>query len=869
MEALSDFELFYSGINYNIYFIDSAKRTLAKTLKSATSGQEDVKRLKNEWEISQSFKWENRRPVQELREIMGRKAILLDYVDGTSLRQILKGGPLEIGVFLDIGLSMAKTLTSFHKAGLIHRQINPSHFLKVRDGEAVVLIGLGMSVAGTDIEAEIPRVADRMRPESLAYIAPEQTGRTEQKVNFATDLYSLGIVFYEALTGIPPFFATDALQYMHAHIARAPQPPHELRPDVPKVLSRIILRLLEKDQDKRYPSTEALYKDLRECLAQWQESAELKDDLYSLPQTNFRERISEKLFSRETELQHLRGKWSRVKNGAVESVIVSGVPGSGKSLLCRQLRTEVAMAGGVFIKGRQDPYQTDVPYHSLVQAIEQFVTYLLTQEEEKLAFWRKRIGTALGNIGAVLTDVIPNLGLVIGEQQELPSLKGPELKNRLHRAFRSFFRSLAHEGHPLVMLIEDVQWSDMNTLDLLESLITDYRISNFLLLITFRTGVLEHEHPIHNKLNLIRKSVDFISEVELENLEQSDVDQMLIETFTSEIDQRKLLVSRIMAKTKGNPFYTTQYILAILREKLITYHSDTGKWHWESDDLDRQMSLGGVSEIMAGQVKQLKENLQHLLAMAACIGNRFSAKVLRQLNSDKRVLVERDLKELQQNGLITEVMTGLPGSELSYQFTHEKVQEAAIRLLSAEQRQDLHLAIGNLLLDQLDDDELEERIFDVVIQLNHAGKSEHDDRFRTQMASLNLRAGEKARDAAAFNPAYNYMLEGIAWLGPNKWTRHYGLSLALHNKAATLASLTGDSGELDRLYNEVLHHSKSLLDQELVYRAKIHASTSEKKLTRGHQLRFEIPGTAQIQISQETGQSSSHPEHSTYAVQAA
>lgn len=830
MEALSDFELLFPGINSNIYFFDKKEQIIAKILNSSMPKAEELRRIQNEWQISTSYNWKGKREVFYCLKIEDRESITMQYIPGLSFKDLIQDGPLEIFRFLRLALQATTALRNFHEAGLVHRQISPGHFVFSPNHEEATLIGLGMAIEKEKIDEETELNAHRIRSENLPYIAPEQTGRTEQKVNFRTDLYALGAIFYEALSGSPPFIADNPLQFIHAHIAKAPKPLHETRPTVPKVISKIVLRLLEKEQNKRYPSAEALYKDLSKCLEQWESSSELKEELLSSPSAKFREKISGKLYNRESELSFLKERFERIRAGSVECVMVSGMPGVGKSVLCSQFKKEIYQAKGVFIKGKQDPYQLDIPYHLLVQAIEQFVTYLLTQEEGELEFWKTRISAALGNIGGVLTEIIPNLALILGKQPALPNLQGPELKNRLRRAFRNFFGALAFKHRPLIMLIEDIQWSDINTLDLLESLLTDYRISNFLLLITIRTGVLEEEHPLYKKLDYIKKSIHNVSELEVGNLQESDIETMLVETLNSDIDQRKLLVSKIMSKTNGNPLYTTQYILAIIREKLITYHPEKGKWYWDSPKFDQQLFLGGVSEILVSQVKRLDRGSQNLLSVAACIGNRFNMGLLSKLYPDQALLIAKWLYELESNGLVSSASGSSSDIEGVYQFTHDKVQEAAYNLISEEEKWKTHLTIGKILLTTLDENELEERIFDVVVQLNNTRKSDSSPEFCSKVATLNLQAGQKAKDTAAFNPAYNYIVEGLSWLGPNKWEQHYDLSLALYNKAATLSALIGNYSELDQWYQEVVQNSKTLLEQEEVYQAKIYAFMSEKKM---------------------------------------
>ena len=824
MTLLSDKELLKKGTRTNVYHPSGEEDKVWKVLNTESPLAISLYRLENELKLCKENTAGMRKVYQkELAD--DKQALLMEYVPGKTWREQLSAGPWKIESFLLWANRAAYALQCIHEQGIIHQEITPDHIIANATSGEAVFIGFGGAILQQDIAPLQEQETSKFQEENLAYLAPEQTGRTQQKVSYATDLYALGAVFFQVLTGTPLFNMEDPLEIIHAHIAKAPTPPHQIRTDVPVPLSNLILKLLNKDPKARYASAADLQHDLALFYDQWSTTGKLHTpatptqggELIQLPDL---------LYGREQEQAVLHKVYEQVSNGAVAFHMVSGPSGVSKSSLIRSLRTAVQQNSGNFIEGKFDPYQKDIPYLALVQALRQLVAVLLTSDEEKLNYWKQRISQAMGNVGKVLTDIVPDLVWIVGEQPALPHLEGAEAQNRFVFAFKKFIAAIAAPEHPLVFMIDDLQWADVDSLNLLESLDGDARVSHFMMVGAFRTETIADDHPVSEKLDDWKNGSGSLLELTIDNYSEPTVQQYLQATFQSKINDEAAFFQKIFHKTKGNPLYLKLLIGALLQQKIVAFDGGNNTWQWEPEAIDRLNLSDSTLDLMAARIKHLHANVQQLLSTAACQGNQFDTAVVQRVMH----LSSPDFNE-QIETAITEGIV-LKDNDRSdwYLFAHDGLRQIAYNRLSEAEKHQMHLKIGQLLLDQRDNKDQSDHIFDVLLQLNQCHELIEADDFKIKVAALNLTAGKKARDSAAFGSAYNYMKEGIDLLGATAWSNHYTLTLESHIQAVELAALTGNYEAMDRFTNKVTEKSKTLLDQEQVVKVRIHALIAQKKL---------------------------------------
>ena len=533
------------------------------------------------------------RPLELGRE-RGRTMLVLEDPGGEPLERLLRA-PMEVGSFLRLAISIAAALGKVHRRGLVHKDIKPANILVNRTTGAVRLTGFG-------IASRLPR--ERQAPEppesiagTLAYMAPEQTGRMNRSIDARSDLYALGVTLYQMLTGSLPFTASDPMEWVHCHIAKKPVPPSERLGTVPAPVSRIIMKLLAKTAEERYQTAAGLERDLRRCLAAWEAQRRIDDFPLGEHDTPDRLLIAEKLYGRARELDALLAAFDRVvTSGAPELVLVSGYSGIGKSAVVHELHKALVPPRGLFASGKFDQYKRDIPYATLVQAFQSLVRPLLGKSEAELARWRETLLEALGPNGRLMVDLVPELNLVIGEQPPVPELPPQDAQRRFQLVFRRFIGVFARPDHPLALFLDDLQWLDAATLDLLEDLLTQADVRHLLLIGAYRDNEVDAAHPLMRKLAAIKKEGGKVTEITLAPLAQEHVGQLIADALRCEPQRAAPLTQLVHEKTGGNPFFVIQFLYALAEERLARVRS----WRLPLDVGPRAHSRQGLHRQCGG-----------------------------------------------------------------------------------------------------------------------------------------------------------------------------------------------------------------------------------------------------------------------------
>src|ERR1700675_669833 len=728
------------------------------------------------------------RPIA-LTHYNDRMTLVLEDPGGTSLDRLL-GRPLDVSHFLRIAIPLAGALRRVHERGLIHKDIKPVNILADAVSGGVWLTGVG-------IASRLPREHQAAAPPeviagTLAYMAPEQTGRMNRSVDSRSDLYALGITFYELLTGTLPFTAADQMEGVHCHIARHPGPPHERGACLPGPLSAIVIKLLAKTGEERYQTAAGVEADLRRCLAGWERHGRIEP--FSLGGCDVSDRllIPEKLYGREPEIDTLIASFDRVvATSTVELVLVSGYSGIGKSSVVNELHKVLVPPRGLFASGKFDQYKRDIPYATLGQAFQTLVRSLLTQNEKALGRWRDCLLEALGPNGELIVNLVPELELVIGKQPPVPDLPPQDAKNRFQMVFRRFLSVFARKEHPLALFLDDLQWLDAATLDLIEHLVTHSEVQHLLLVGAYRDNEVGPTHPLLRTLAAIRDADVRVCEIMLAPLELDDVSRLIADALHCEPGRARPLAELVKEKTGGNPFFAIQFFVALADEGLLRFDHDAARWRWKLDRIHAKGYTDNVVDLMVGRLTRLPVRTQAALQQFACLGNAAEIAMLSIVLGKSNEDVGLDLWDAVRLELVEHL-------EDSYKFIHDRVQEAAYSLIPERLRPEAHLRVGRLLAAHTPAEKREEAIFDIVNQLNRGTALITSQDEREQLAEFNLLAGRRAKASAAFASALTYLAAGASVLPEDRWERRHELTFALELHRAECEFLTGAVAEAEQ-----------------------------------------------------------------------
>jgi PAS domain S-box-containing protein len=778
---------------------------------------ESLNRLTHEYGLKDDLDnaW-SARPVA-LTHYKDRMTLVLEDPGGTPIDRLL-GRPLDVLHFLRIAIPLAGTLRRVHERGLIHKDIKPANILADPASGGVWLTGFG-------IASRLPRERQAPAPPeviagTLAYMAPEQTGRMNRSVDSRSDLYALGVTFYEMLTGQLPFTAADPMEWVHCHIARQPLPPGERVAGLPGPLSAIVMKLLAKIAEERYQTASGLEADLQRCLREWETHGRIdafKLGAHDLPNQLL---IPEKLYGREHEIDSLLTSFERVAaTGTVEFVLVSGYSGIGKSSVVHELHKVLVQPRGLFASGKFDQYKRDIPYATLGQAFQGLVRLLLSQSEAELGRWRISLIDALGPNGQLMVNLVPELELVIGTQPPAADLPAQDAQNRFQTVFQRFLSVFARKEHPLALFLDDLQWLDAATLDLLQHLVTHPEVRNLLLVVAYRDSEVDSSHPLLRTLDAIRKAGASVQEIGLAPLTREDMGHLITDTLGCTSDDAAPLAQLVHEKTGGNPFFAVQFVSALAEEGLLRFDHDALRWRWELDRLHAKGYTENVVDLMVGKLTRLSARTQTALQQLACLGNVAEIAMLSIVLGKSNQEVGSDLWDAVRLELVEQL-------EGSYKFTHDRVQEAAYSFMPERVRIEAHLLIGRLLVAHTPAEKREEAVFEIVNQLNRGAALITSGDEREQLAELNLIAGERAKATTAYASSLTYFAAGAALLPEDSWEHRHELRFGLELRLAECEFLTGALAEAEQRLNVLSTHAASTVERATVVCARIDLYTT-------------------------------------------
>jgi len=742
---------------------------------AATAGQplpQSLRRLEHEYSLAAELEPAWAAKPLALTRHEGRTILVLADPGGEPLDRILQRNweqPLDLARLLPLAINLARALGHAHQRGLIHKDVKPENVL-VDDVGHVWLTGFG-------IASRLPRERQTPAPPeiiagTLAYMSPEQTGRMNRSTDTRSDLYSLGVTLYQMLTGVLPFAAADPLEWVHGHIARQPVTPADRRA-VPEPLSAITMRLLAKNAEERYQTAAGLEADLRRCLSEWQSHGRIDPFTLGKDDSSDRLLIPEKLYGREREVDALLAAFDRVvAQGTAELVLVSGYSGVGKSSVVNELPKVLVPPRGIFAAGKFDQYKRDVPYATLAQAFQMLVREILVKSEAEVNHWRHALLKALEPNGQLMVNLIPEVEFLIGKQPPVADLPPQEARNRFQLVFRRFLGAFARPEHPLALFLDDLQWLDTATLELLERLITDRDVRHLLLIGAYRDNEVSSSHPLMRTLAAIRDAGARAQEIVLAPLGLDDVERIVADALHCGPNSAGPLALLVHEKTGGNPFFAVQLLTSLFEENLLRFNRDAAGWIWDLDRIRGKGYSANVVDLMLGKLRRLSDRTQTTLQHLACLGNVAEIATLSVVFGQSEEEIHTALLEAVRTGLVLRL-------EGSYAFLHDRIQEAAYALIPESARAEVHLRIGRELLASLTADGLAEHLFDVANQLNRGAALLIDHDEKVHVAAIDLKAGRKAKASAAYASAREYSATGMALLHESYWSSQYELTFRL------------------------------------------------------------------------------------------
>jgi PAS domain S-box-containing protein len=743
----------------------------------------------------------------------GRPALVLLDPGGSPLDQILGGmhrQDLGLGAAIRIAIGIAAALRQMHKCGITHRDIKPSNIL-VDERQRVWLTGFG--VASLLPNERQPVAPPETIAGTFAYMAPEQTGRMNRSMDTRSDLYSMGVTMYQMFTGHMPFSATDALEWIHCHIARAPAAIVG-RDNLPLPLISIILRLLAKAAEDRYQTAAGLEADLLRCSAEYESRGFIDQFILGTQDVSNNLFIPERLYGREGTIEVLTDTFERVvQSGSCEVLLISGSSGVGKSSVANELQKSITPSNAMFAAGKFDLHNQAAPYKALAQAMQNLVKPLLTQPATELERWARLLREVLGTNGQLMVDLVPELELVIGKQVDVSALSARDGPKRFHVVIQRFLSLFACESSPLVLFLDDLQWGDRATLDVIKHLFTHPDVKHFLLIGTYRKEDVGLEHPLFETIRTISKVGIKVREIALEALAPDTFGSFVADALHCDAKRAGPLAELLQQKTAGNPFFTIQFLKSLVDEQMLTFEAEDMSWHWNIDQIRAKNFSDNVVDLMAAQLRRLPPQAQATLKHMACLGNLVDIETLAIVNGMSQESTNQILWEAVRAGIVFR-------SDDHYRFLHDRIEEAAYSLVPQALRTETHAQIGRVLI-KATPNSMRDYTFAIAKQFSLGDLQISEPVEQYEVATVFLNAGRRAKASGAYAPGSTYLATGIAILGHGTWQSHYELTFSLCIERAESELLMSNFVVVKELITEMLSHTVSNIDKAAVLRLKM------------------------------------------------
>ncbi len=857
-------ERIYDGVRFRVsrgWDEEANRPVILKQLRAVHPSAAEVARLARELSITRYAANDAVAAAHALVEQQGVVTLVLEDFGGRGLSGVWDQ-PLSLTEVLDIACQITSGLATIHRRDIVHRNISPSNIVYNRETGVAKLIDFGIAqVVGRTVAPARP-AAEFVG--NMHYASPEQTGRMNRAIDYRSDFYSLGATLYRLISRQRPFEATTPLGLFHAHLAKTAVPLHQLDPEIPERVSAIVATLLEKRAEDRYQSASGLLHDLERCREALRLSREIEPFELRGQDIDERLHIPEKLYGRTDEIAALMRSFEEAATGTAGVLLVAGYSGIGKTSFVHEVLRALTGLSAAFVSGKLDQFDRAAPYASVLQALRSRVLAILTEEAEALERWKHRILDHVGETGAsVLVEVIPELEHILGPQPAAGALMPAEARNRFQTVIERFVRSLASADHPLVIFLDDLQWADLASIELVTRLATDPEQRHVLFIGAYRDNEVDHAHPLTSAIEEMRRSGARLEHIELGPLGRADARALVSDTVAGAANSNAL-ADLCHAKTRGNAFYLKSFIESLHAEGHLRFDTVNRVWTWDLRAIEALPVSDNVVDFLSRRMREAPRDVQRALGLAACTGDAFDLNTLAcalELSRNETLeAIRGPLKDRLLQPLSDSFWYGDPsdekakdGENFELSFVHDRIRQSARALVDDDDAALAHLRVGRYLLGRCEGAEAGHPVpFDVIAHLNHGSSLVEDTRERAHIRDLNVQAARRAAGSAAFGAAHRFYRQAVDLLEDAPWSEGgYETTLAMHVEGARAAYLSGDDEAMEALLTAALGHARTPLDRAAVQEVRINSLASKQQLVESLRLALGVLADLGVELQLE------------------
>ncbi|PCI44401.1 MAG: hypothetical protein COB51_10250 [Moraxellaceae bacterium] len=840
----------HSSVVYEARRISDNQPVILKSINPENYNIESLGRLKHEYEIATLINDNKVIKILDIIQETDNCSLIIEDIEGESLTTLMGRNQLsDLNEILRISIHIVEGLATIHQARVIHKDINPSNIIYNSDNGQLKIIDFG--IASQLPKENTPLSSPSSIEGTLPYVAPEQSGRMNRTIDYRSDFYSLGATFFELLTGHTPFESDDPIEIIHGHIAKTAPQVSQLNPSIPQPLSNIVAKLLAKSADDRYQGTWGIKADLERCLDLYNQTGTIAE--FDIAQHDIPDRfhVPQKLYGRDKEIKSVLESFDRVSQGDREATFICGYSGIGKTALVREIYKPLTKQRGYFISGKYDQYKKETPFSAITTTFALLIRQLLSEGEKRLNYWKMEIETAVGSGVNVITDVIPDLELIVGQQAPPETLPPTEAQNRFKIAFRRFIKVFCRKEHPLVIFLDDLQWADSSSLSLLKILLQSRSTDYLFLMGAYRDNEVSVSHPLQQLIDSITEQDIRLNCIKLNKLEPNDIQQQLADALFHPFDKVHELAQLVSSKTDGNPFFNEEFLKSLYNDKLILFDSQQGIWTWDIEHIKQADFTDNVVDFLTSRISLLSKSTQHILAVASCISNRFEIGALAHILGLDLASTAITLREASVEGFIIPSDLKLQILELSsleiekllrnnikieYRFAHDRIQQSAYGFLDLDEKHTVHEKLGWYLYEQ-NRHNLDLDIFDITNNFNiHITPSDENTLLK---ANLNLKAAQKAKNSTSYKSAENYISIAQSLLSEDWNQEFYALHLSVLSEVTEIAYLNANYTLMEQSANRVITNSQDIIDSLPVRMVLVQSLCSQNKTERSITLGLE------------------------------